>query len=246
MIEILPVYKREDLSDQVNSITDIAWPEFMLHDDYANKYFGYLYNQFPEYQFIMVEDDRVIALGNCVPLSWYNSLDSLPDRGWDWAIEHGVNGSGEAANILCGLQVVIHPEEQGRGLSKLMIRYLRNLVHEHSLEKLILPVRPSNKSSVPEMAISDYIALKREDGFSVDNWIRTHQKEGGRVIKACQEAMHIKGTVDDWKRWTGVEITTSGYHPIPGALVPVKFDLEKNEGFYMEPNVWMVHTIAEE
>ena len=174
MIDIVPVYKRSDLSDQVEAITDIGWPEFMLHDDYANKYFGALYDEFPEFQFIMVENNRVIALGNSIPLVWKNSLDALPERGWDWAIEHGVTKRGDKANLLCGLQVVIHPEEQGRGLSKMMIGYMRDLVRQHKLEKLILPVRPSNKSSVPESDTACYLNIKREDGYSVDTCGRSY------------------------------------------------------------------------
>ena len=28
---------------------------------------------------------------------------------------------------------------------------------------------------------------------------------------------------------------------VPGALVPVEIDREREEGLYVEPNVWMVH-----
>ena len=33
----------------------------------------------------------------------------------------------------------------------------------------------------------------------------------------------------------------SGSYVVPGALVPVEIDLERDEGLYREPNVWMVH-----
>jgi hypothetical protein len=35
----------------------------------------------------------------------------------------------------------------------------------------------------------------------------------------------------------------SGQYHIPGALNPMQMDIEKDEGVYIEPNVWMVHTI---
>jgi hypothetical protein len=28
---------------------------------------------------------------------------------------------------------------------------------------------------------------------------------------------------------------------VPGALVPVEVDHERDDGLYIEPNVWMVH-----
>jgi hypothetical protein len=33
----------------------------------------------------------------------------------------------------------------------------------------------------------------------------------------------------------------TGAYVIPGALVPVEIDRERDEGIYVEPNVWMVH-----
>ena len=31
---------------------------------------------------------------------------------------------------------------------------------------------------------------------------------------------------------------------VPGALVPVKIDLEQDAGVYVEPNVWVVHEVG--
>jgi hypothetical protein len=33
----------------------------------------------------------------------------------------------------------------------------------------------------------------------------------------------------------------SGTYVVPGALVPIEIDRERDEGVYVEPNVWMVH-----
>jgi hypothetical protein len=35
----------------------------------------------------------------------------------------------------------------------------------------------------------------------------------------------------------------SGLYIIPGALVSIEMDVEKDEGVYIEPNVWMVHPL---
>jgi hypothetical protein len=34
-----------------------------------------------------------------------------------------------------------------------------------------------------------------------------------------------------------------GTYVVPGALVPVEIDRERDEGVYVEPNVWMHHTV---
>ena len=33
----------------------------------------------------------------------------------------------------------------------------------------------------------------------------------------------------------------TGDYVVPGALVPVQIDRERDQGIYVEPNVWMVH-----
>jgi hypothetical protein len=47
--------------------------------------------------------------------------------------------------------------------------------------------------------------------------------------------------VADWEEWTEMTFPESGAYVVPGALVPVEIDRERNEGVYVEPNVWMVH-----
>ena len=55
--------------------------------------------------------------------------------------------------------------------------------------------------------------------------------------------MRIPGRVADWESWTGMGFPESGAYVVPGALVPVEIDRERDEGVYVEPNVWMHHRI---
>jgi hypothetical protein len=38
-------------------------------------------------------------------------------------------------------------------------------------------------------------------------------------------------------------VPESGLYTVPGALVPVQVDAEKDEGIYVEPNVWVWHAL---
>lgn len=58
--------------------------------------------------------------------------------------------------------------------------------------------------------------------------------------------MYIHGTIDEWKEWTKLDFPESGSYIIPGALNPISIDTKKNEGFYIEPNVWILHRIRKE
>jgi hypothetical protein len=53
--------------------------------------------------------------------------------------------------------------------------------------------------------------------------------------------MDIPGTVAEWEEWTGMAFPESGEYVVPGALVPVTIDRERDQGRYVEPNVWMLH-----
>ncbi len=64
------------------------------------------------------------------------------------------------------------------------------------------------------------------------------------LIKPCHEAMTMRGTRSEWESWTGLKFPQSGPYVIPGALNPMEMDIEKDEGVYIEPNVWMVHEIS--
>jgi hypothetical protein len=56
--------------------------------------------------------------------------------------------------------------------------------------------------------------------------------------------MTIRGTRADWEEWTKLKFPQSGEYIIPGALNPMKMNVEKDEGVYIEPNVWLVHKIG--
>ena len=60
-------------------------------------------------------------------------------------------------------------------------------------------------------------------------------------MKVASESMRIPGTVPQWEQWADMALPESGSYVVPGALAPVEIDRERDEGLYVEPNVWMVH-----
>ena len=95
----------------------------------------------------------------------------------------------------------------------------------------------------PLIEMEKYITWKSEDSQLFDAWLRIHQRSGGKIVKVCHQAMTIKGTVAEWSEWTDMIFPGSGDYIIPGALVPVQIDLEKNTGIYIEPNVWVEYIL---
>jgi hypothetical protein len=55
--------------------------------------------------------------------------------------------------------------------------------------------------------------------------------------------MTIPGSVGEWEEWAGMSFPDSGDYVVPGALTLVSIDRESDRGLYVEPNVWMRHTL---
>jgi GNAT superfamily N-acetyltransferase len=228
-------------------IADASWPEFMLHDPIATEHWHELFDWFDEYQFALfdTENRRMAAMANSLPFYWDQPLEELPETGWDWvflnAIEQHQNGV--IPNIQSAIQINIHPDYQGQGLSAQMVQAMGAIGKSKGFQHLVAPVRPTQKSKYPLTSIDDYIKWATDEGLPFDAWLRVHARAGGKIIKPCHEAMTIRGTRAEWEEWTGLKFPQSGEYIIPGALNPISMNVEKDEAIYIEPNVWMVHEL---
>lgn len=124
-----------------------------------------------------------------------------------------------------------------------MVTAMRAIGTSKGFKHLVAPVRPNQKSKYPLTSIDDYITWTNEEGLPFDAWLRVHARAGARILKPCHQAMTIRGTRAEWEEWTGLKFPQSGPYHIPGALNPMNMDVEKDEGIYIEPNVWMAHPL---
>jgi len=236
-----------DYRDRAGDIAVASWPEFMLHDAVADEHWHELFDRFNEYQFALLdtETNRLAAMGNSLPFHWAEDLSGLPEQGWDWVFLKAVEDheNGRTPNIQSAIQIAIHPDYRNQGLSTEMIAAMRSIGQSKGFKHLVAPVRPNQKSKYPLISIDDYIKWTNNEGLPFDAWLRVHARVGAKILKPCHEAMTILGTRADWEEWTGMKFPQSGKYYIPGALNPMDMDIEEDEGVYVEPNVWMVHTI---
>ncbi len=223
-----------------------AWPEFMFHDPLANELWHYLQEEFAEYQFIYRDDaGKTIAVGHTLPFHWDRPLGDLPETGWDGIFRKVVDDylAGRKPNMMTAIEATIIPAHRGSGLSKRVIGEMRTMAQARGFKTLVAPVRPSMKSRYPTTPIERYVGWKSEDGLPFDPWLRTHARLGAKIVKIAHESMRIPGKVADWEKWTGMRFPDSGEYIVPGALVPVRVDRERDDALYVEPNVWMVHAV---
>ena len=238
----------DDYNDRADEIAEESWPLFMLQDPVAGEHWHELYERFGDYQFAMMdtETDRMAAIGNSLPFYWDQPIEELPEGGWDWVFLKAIEDhkAGKEPNIQSAIQVAIHPDYQGQGLSTKMVQNMRSIGRSKGFKTLVAPVRPSQKSQYPLVRIDDYITWTNDEGFPFDAWLRVHARLGARIIKPCHQAMTIIGSRAEWEKWTNLKLPQSGTYVIPGALNPMELNIEKDEGLYIEPNVWMQHSLA--
>ncbi len=243
--ETVSLAERRDLSGRIDQIVSKAWPEFMFHDPVLVENWETMLGTFRDFQLLLLDDDELVAVTNAVPLHFDGTLDQLPDRGIDWGMETSIadHRGGLSPNALMGLQVVVDKNHRGQGWSAAATAEMIRLAARKGIDNVIIPVRPSQKSDVPLIAMADYVTWLNTEGLPHDSWLRVHARAGGEIIRVCPQSMRIAGTVENWTGWTGLKFPGSGRYVVPGALVPVDIDVERDEGLYVEPNVWIRHRV---
>jgi len=235
-----------NLLDQVMQLAQY-WEEFMQHDLVAYQHFGRLYDTFLDYQLAVCDEDgTVVARALSIPIRWDGNDESLPNTGWNWALINGVetHESGESPTSVSAIEISIVPEHRGKGLSRIALQAMKDSAKSKGFDSVVAPVRPSLKHRYPLTPIENYVRWTQPDSDApFDPWLRVHWRDGARLVSVATKSMEIRGTIAEWERWTEMRFPESGAYIVPSALVPVEIDHESDEGFYFEPNVWMVHPI---
>jgi hypothetical protein len=193
--------------------SELVWPEYNLHGDVLNQWWGRLAEDLPDFQFVLYDEvnDEVVAEGHSGPLWWNGRVESLPE-GIDAAIELVFANlrAGDTVNTLCALAAESPRDARRRGLAVQLLAAMRTIAERHGMTHLIAPVRPSWKERYPLTAIERYIHWRRPDGQLFDPWMRVHERLGARVATPVPRGMRITGTVSEWEHWTGIEFPDSG------------------------------------
>ena len=236
--EFFTIAQRPELEDRLDEIAD-PWPEFIHHDDVVSANWPRLYEEFRDFQLILYdeEEERPLGKGCTIPTAWDGRIETLNGG----VVEVFEDGRSDRANVLCALVAVVDPAEQGRGLSGLIIQGMAKTAGAHGLECLIAPVRPTRKERYPLAPLERYMRWTRDDGLPFDPWIRLHHRLGAETLAVAPRSLDVRGSVAEWEEWTGMAFPETGEYVVPGALVPVAIDRERDEGRYVEPNVWMRH-----
>lgn len=242
-IETFSLAQRPDLLPAFMDL-DIPWPAFI---EPTRLLVEWGIHAHAEHQLIVLDGDTPIARAASLPLHWDGDPQTLPRRGWDGVIEQSATDTYNRAelNTLCALEAGIDTGHTGRGLSQAVFTALRDHARAAGFEYFIAPVRPSGKTEFPEMPIKDYVERRRDDGQRADNWLRIHERIGGRIIALSHTSMTISAPLETWRTWTTKPFTTTGLTTVDGGIAPVFVNAELDYAVYIEPNVWVGHRLTD-
>jgi GNAT superfamily N-acetyltransferase len=248
-LDVVTLAERPDLRAAIfaDEIQLPAFPEFMRHDPVADLYYGRgALDRYLDFVLVGLEDGHVVARAFSVPFCFnIEGRAELPDAGWDavirWAHEDHV--AGRKPNAVSALEISLLPRLRGGGHSRTMLAAMKANARARGFADLYAPLRPNQKHLRPDVPMAEYVRELRPDGLPADAWLRTHVRDGGRVVKVAPCSMTIVGTVSEWSRWTGMTFPRSGAYAVDGALTPVGIALEHDQGTYVEPNVWVHHPL---
>jgi hypothetical protein len=89
----------DELKHAAIAMENATWSKFgyLNYTQPHRKYYDELLETFDDFQLCLVDvaTNLPVALVNCVPVSCRESLNALPEEGWDWLVETGGTAHGE-------------------------------------------------------------------------------------------------------------------------------------------------------
>lgn len=246
-ITITTVAERPELKPLLWEMPD-SWPAFMDHDPIADALFGLVASAYLDLVVVATSDvdGTIVAHGTAIAFRLdADGRRDLPDTGWDQALVWASNDLRRdiEPDVANALEISIRPDMQGQGLSGQMLAAMRDAASARGLATLLAAVRPSHKHLEPLTTMQDYAARTRDDGLPADPWLRVHVRLGGVIEKVAPASQTISGSLADWRRWTGLAFDQDGDVVIPDGLLPVHVATAHDRAVYVEPNVWVRHTL---
>ncbi|WP_206642020.1 hypothetical protein [Nonomuraea polychroma] len=143
--------ERPDLHQQADHIFGADWPEFIFHHPVADQYLERVREFFKDLSLLLVDgDDRIVAGGWGVPVRWDGTIENLPG-GYDDALRQVVKphekGRGADTQVIAAAQV--RRDLRGRGLAGHVLGRLADFGAQAGLTRVIAPVRPTLKATLP-------------------------------------------------------------------------------------------------
>src|SRR5687767_3450701 len=140
-----------------------VWPDYNLHGDVMNEWWGALLEELAEYQFCLVDEETgaVVAEARTGPLAWSGDDAELPPSIGDAvAVVVRARRDGASVDSLCAFAAEVALDARRGGLAGELLGGMTELARRYGLRRVIAPVWPSWKARYPLTPIERYVTWR--------------------------------------------------------------------------------------
>lgn len=185
---------------------------------------------------VVHDGELPVAVVRGVRLRWDGTTDDAPEGG----VGEATRRAGEEdADTLAVLDVTVAFGARGRGVGGRVLGQLDQRREAAALERLLVLLRPHAKASYPLVPFARYASFVRGDGAPFDPWFRAASRAGLVPVRAAERSLSARAELAAWRRWLDSEIPGSGPYLVEGAIKPAIIEVERDEGRYREPHLWV-------
>ncbi|MEX2504577.1 MAG: hypothetical protein WD378_06980 [Egicoccus sp.] len=227
------------LADAVHDLEGRDAPPFLVA--LTERHRGHLDTSAPRTQFVGLDGDGApLVIVRGVALRWDGTSVGAPAGGAGDVVE-AAEAAADAglADTLAVLDVRVRADRRGRGTGRRVLAELSGLASGAGLERVLVLVRPHAKRHHPLVPFARYVAATDGAGRPLDGWLAAAWDAGLHPVLAVDRSLRARAPLDDFVGWYGRAFPTSGPYLLPGAIKPAVVELERAEGRYREPHLWM-------
>jgi GNAT superfamily N-acetyltransferase len=197
-----------------------------------------LHERWPAHQWLgVVGSSEPQAAVSAVAIRWDGTTAGAP--GGVGTLIGEADPGARAADTLAVVDVAVHPVARGRGLGARVLTGLDELRAAAGLERLLVLLRPHAKRHHPLVPFARYLSAADDAGRPRDGWLAAAWEAGLHPVRGVDRSLVARAPVAAWERWYGRPFPTSGPYLIDGAIKPAIVELERDEGRYREPHLWV-------
>jgi GNAT superfamily N-acetyltransferase len=190
----------------------------------------------PRASWLVSAEAGPVAAVRAARLAWDGTPDDAPAAG---AAEAVGRAGEDGADCLAVLDVTVAAPARGGGTGRRVLEELSLRAADLGFAHVLLLARPHHKREYPLVPFARYVAATDGAGDPFDPWLRTAWRCGFVPARAVDRSLVARAEIDAWRRWLGRPVPGSGPYLVPGALKPAIVEVERNEGRYREPHLWM-------
>jgi GNAT superfamily N-acetyltransferase len=182
--------------------------------------------------------EAAVAAVRAVAIRWDGTTGDAPARGLGELLG-GADPDDAQVDTLAVVDLAVHPAARGRGVGARVLCELPGLAAAAGFTRLLVLLRPHRKHHHPLVPFVRYLTATDDAGRPHDGWLRAAWDAGLHPVRAVDRSLVARAPVAAWQRWYGRGFPTSGPYLVAGAIKPAIVELERDEGRYREPHLWV-------